>query len=254
MLLLLHCLWALIKTICWTRLQRREFIPHTSFPPSPHLFSAHPENLCDPSGWPTSPSANAMFSVATTATTAMFSIATASVLPRDFPPTDQELSDLYLEQKIALSIVLGLVFLFIVAVVVLRECYGFKGKRFGRKPRDDVEEQRELTKLSSTSADSVGPYSRNPTASEGFQVDQQSSRIQRLAPVHLALGASFDEARSVSLGTSSDQARSVSLSPSSDEARVMKQDGPYYEIDLSDPPSRSNARRKTSVLGKCSVQ
>lgn len=198
-----------------------------------------------------------MFSVATTATTAMFSIATASVLPRDPPPnefTDQELSDLYLKQKIALSIVLGLVFLFIVAVVVLRECYGFKGKCFGRKPRDDVEEQRELTKLSSTSADSVGPYSRNPTASEGFQVDQQSSRIQRLAPVHLALGASFDEARSVALGTSSDQARSVSLSPSSDEARVMKQDGPYYEIDLSDPPSRSNARRKTSILGKCSVQ
>lgn len=175
-----------------------------------------------------------MFSVATTATTAttaMFSIATASVLPRDIPPkefTDQELSDLYLRQKIALSIVLGLVFVFIVVVVVFRECYGFKGMRFGRKPRDDVEEQRELTRVSSASADSMGPYSRDPAANQGFQADQQSSRIQGLAPVHLVLGSSFDEARSVSLGTSSDGPRSASRGTSSDEVRAVNQDGPYY--------------------------
>lgn len=199
-----------------------------------------------------------MFSVATTATTAttaMFSIATASVLPRDIPPKefiDQELSDLYLRQKIALSIVLGLVFVFIVVVVVLRECYGFKGMRFGRKPQDDVEEQRELTRVSSASADSMGPYSRDPAANQGFQADQQSSRIQGLAPVHLALGSSFDEARSVSLGTSSDGPRSASRGTSSDEVRAVNQDGPYYEIDLSDPVARTS--RKTSVLGKCSVQ
>lgn len=185
-----------------------------------------------------------MFSVATGAPTAMFSIATASVLPRDVPAkefTDQELSDLYLKQKIALSIVLGLVFVFIVVVVVLRECYGFKGMRFGRKPRHDVEEQRELTRISPASADSMGPYSRNPAANQGSQAHQKSGRIQGPAPVHLALGSSFDEARSVSLGTSSDESRSA-----------VNQDGPYYEIDLSDPAARTS--RKTSVLGKCPVQ
>jgi len=149
----------------------------------------------------------------------MFSITTARVIPRDFPHkefTEQELRKVYDQQNLALVIVFSLIFLLIVIVVISSKCCG-------RKSRDDEEEQRDLTRSSSTSADSIGPHSRDIAAIEDFHADQDSG-IQRL-PVHLALGTSFDEARSVSLDTSSDKARAVD------------EDGPYYEVDLSDPPS-----------------
>jgi hypothetical protein len=175
----------------------------------------------------------------------MLFIVTARVVPRDFPPkefTEHELTKVYDQQNLALVIVFGIIFFFIVIVVISRGCCGCEWQGFGRKSRDDEEEQRDLTRSSSTLTDSIRFYSRDPAPSSGFHASQESG-IQRLAPVHLTRGTSLEEARSVSLDTGSNEARAVS------------DDGPYYEVDLSDSPSRaSSSRQNTSGLGRCSVQ
>jgi hypothetical protein len=204
------------------------------FPQSLHLFSAKTLTIGASSSKTSSSPARAMLS-----------IVTARVVLRDFLPkefTEHELTKVYDQQNLALVIVFGLIFLFIVIVVISRGCCGCEWQGFGRKSRDDEEGQRDLTRSSPTSTDSIGLYSRDLAPSDSFHASQESG-VHRLAPVHLSLGSSFEEARSVSLDTSSDEARTVS------------DDGPYYEIDLSDYPSRaSSPRQNTSGLGRCSVQ
>ncbi|KAK1833008.1 hypothetical protein QBC39DRAFT_62963, partial [Podospora conica] len=203
-------------------------------PPTLHLSSVSlssvspdTDPLCESSIPSNSPSARTMVAIPMTPN--------PRAVPRDVPHKDfseEELRKVYDAQNLGLVLVFSALFFFLVIVVINRGTCGCKWNCFGRKTPANEEEMKEFTATSTSTSSDSGSSSRDPLPNQGFQPGQESG-VQRLRPVHLALGSSFDEARSVLL------------------------DGPYYEVDLRDTsPSDSSPSppRGPPKLNKCSIQ